>query len=228
MRNLTSEEIQLIKTSIKQKGITSAEILSEVYDHYLTHLENQPEDAFKENLLELDEKFTYGFCKKLEADQKKSVRKEINSMEKEIFKSYFTWPRFAFTLFFIGSISYLGTLLPFKTQVILFTMVPLVFIVGLNVVIMFRTRSKLKPLKKDFSDQSLKITSSTSDYLNMQTHWPITLTNVLLHLPRIFGLTDFIPEYLYSFLSVSACILLVFYGLILFEVFKEKSKTAFV
>jgi len=228
MRTLSLEEIDLIKKSILRKEITSAEILSEVYDHYLTHLENLPEDDYKQGLNELDEKFTYNFCKKLQRDQKNSNRREIKTLQKEIFKSYFTWPRFAFTLFFIASISYLGALIPFKTQVILFIMVPLIFIVGLNFVVMLRTRTKLKPLKNDFSGQSYKINSLTSEYLTLQLHWPITLTNIILHVPRILGLTDFIPEYLYSFLSVATCIFLVFYGLILFEVFKVKSKTAFV
>jgi len=58
MRQLSEEELDQVKRAIAVKDLTSAEILIEIYDHYVSHLERFEEAEFEEQLFELEQKFT--------------------------------------------------------------------------------------------------------------------------------------------------------------------------
>lgn len=89
MRQLTDIELQEIRNTILQKEISSAEILMEVYDHYISHLQEFPIEEFNDQLFELEEKFTYAYCHALQAKFNKEIRKELSSLHWQVFKRYF-------------------------------------------------------------------------------------------------------------------------------------------
>ena len=98
MRKLSEQELDQVKRTIATKELTSAEILIEIYDHYVSHLESFEEAEFEEQLFELEQKFTPKYCKNLQLDFYENAGKEVNRLQWSILKSYFTWPRAMWTV----------------------------------------------------------------------------------------------------------------------------------
>lgn len=100
IRELNEEELNQIQKAIAVKDLTSAEILMEVYDHYVSHLESKSAAEFEDELFELEQKFTYSYCHSLQAKFLKASKKEIFNLQWTLFKTYFTWPRMLGTVLF--------------------------------------------------------------------------------------------------------------------------------
>jgi hypothetical protein len=100
MRTLSEEELKSVQKTIAQRDITSAELLMEVYDHFISHLEEFPEEDFEEQLNTLSEKWSFGYCKKLQHDLFKNINKSVRKTQWSLLKSYFSWPKMVFTLIF--------------------------------------------------------------------------------------------------------------------------------
>ena len=89
MRQLNQLELKEIQRSIFHKEISSAEVLAEIYDHYVSHLQEFPESEFGSQLLELEQKFTQAYCHSIQAKFNKSVREDISKTQWWVLKSYF-------------------------------------------------------------------------------------------------------------------------------------------
>lgn len=228
MRALSNKELVQIEKSIQKKGLQTAELLAEIYDHYISHLENFPEGNFIEQLEALDQKWTYSYCHKLQHDLAKNINKSIRTLQWAVIKSYFTWPRMVFTLTLIGILTILVDMLAWKTQVLVFFGIPLVYIAVFMVFILVRTRMKTKQIRKLFNTPYLKVSSSYSSHFLIHLAIPFNFFNVFINLPRIFGLHQIIPDYLINFLSVTFCFIIVLHSLTISEAWKIKSKTAFI
>ena len=54
MRTLTEQELKLVQTTIIAKELTVMEVIAEIYDHYISHLEGIPEEEFRSELAKLE------------------------------------------------------------------------------------------------------------------------------------------------------------------------------
>ena len=77
MQTLCPSEIQAIKDDITEKELVSAEILSGVYDHFLSHLENQGVEKSQNELGELDHVYSKQYCHALQPKLRKRDCKKI-------------------------------------------------------------------------------------------------------------------------------------------------------
>lgn len=77
MRTLSETEIQTIKTRLDRCLIAYQEIYDELLDHYITALEQLPEEAFLQKKEELDDTFSWSVIKGMEKALEKSAWKEF-------------------------------------------------------------------------------------------------------------------------------------------------------
>jgi hypothetical protein len=117
-RKLSQAELSRIQKAIAVKDLTSAEILMEIYDHYVSLLESKATEEFDEELFELEQKFTYGYCHALQGKLFKSAKKEIFGLQWSLFKSYFSWPRIVLTAAFLILSLFIWSYLGEKTRMI--------------------------------------------------------------------------------------------------------------
>lgn len=228
MRKLTEQEIDRVKKAIATKELSSAEILIEIYDHYVSHLESASPDQFTGELNVLEEKWTTAYCKKLEYDLGKSIGKSIRATQWKVLKSYFSWPRFLFTTVILASLTVLVNALPFKTQILVLFGLPLVYLAGFALMVNVRNRERLSPIKNLLGGQANRISSIFNSKLTLSIVFPLHFYNLFLNLPRIFGWTEMIPDGILNLLSVGFCFLVVLHSLSIYEAWKIKSKTALI
>lgn len=228
MRNLSEGELKSVQKAIAQREITAAELLMEVYDHYISHLEGFPEEHFEEQLNALNEKWTYSYCKKLQHDLSKNINRSVRKTQWGLIKSYFSWPKMVFTLIFIGGITLLVNLLTHKMQLMILFGLPIVYMTTFLVFVLVRTHKKIKPIKKTFQDTELKISSIFSNQFITFLSLPLHFYNFFLNVPRIFGVDKLIPEYLLNYLSITFCFIIYLHCISSYEAWKIKSKTALI
>lgn len=228
MRKLSEEELKSIQRAIAQREITAAELLNEVYDHFISHLEGFSKEDFEEQLNALNEKWTYGYCKKLQHDLSKNINKSIRKTQWGLIKSYFSWPKMVFTLILIGCITVLVNLLTSKMQLLILLGLPIVYLGAFLFWILFRTHKKITTIKETFKDTGLKITSIFSNQFITFLSLPLHFYNFFLNVPRIFGMDKLIPEYLLNYLSITFCFIIYIHCISSYEAWKIKSKTALI
>lgn len=228
MRTLSEEEFKSVQKTIAQRDITSAELLMEVYDHFISHLEEFPEKDFEVQLNVLNEKWSYGYCKKLQHDLSKNFNKSVRKTQWTLLKSYFSWPKMVFTLILIGGITLLVNLMTHKMQLLVLFGLPIVYLGAFLVFVLVRTHIKIKPIKKTFQETDLKISSILSNQFIAFISLPLHFYNFFLNVPRIFGLDKLIPEYLLNYLSITFCLIIYLHCISAYEAWKIKSKTALI
>lgn len=226
MRNLTAIELQSIKSAIVRKEISSAEILMEVYDHYVSHLQEFKEVDFDDQLAELEEKFTYGYCHSLQANLQKNLRKDISKSQWLTIKNYFCFSKLIYS---IGLLSILFTVsmnLRSEDQYFLMMYVPIILLAVFSIVVLFNWRKRTRIAKSTFSEQKDNIKSNLSEALVLRITLPVLILNGLLQMSKIFLNIHEIPFAFLPQISLVLTIGLMFYGISLFEVWKIKSKTS--
>jgi len=226
MRTLSEEELKSVQKTIAKRDITAAELLMEVYDHFISHLEEFPEKDFEVQLNALNEKWSYGYCKKLQHDLSKNINKSVRKTQWSLLKSYFSWPKMVFTLILIGGITLLVNLMTHKMQLLILFGLPIVYLGAFLFWILFRTYKKISPIKEVFKDTDLKISSIFSNQFIAFISLPLHFYNFFLNVPRIFGLDKLIPEYLLNYLSITFCLIIYLHCISAYEAWKIKSKTA--
>ncbi|MBW3469934.1 hypothetical protein [Arthrospiribacter ruber] len=80
MRKLTDIEHQIIKIRLDDLQIAYSEIYLELLDHYVTALEQEPENNFIRKKSSLDEKFAWSVVKSLEKTLEKNTNKRVAGM----------------------------------------------------------------------------------------------------------------------------------------------------
>lgn len=167
MRRLSEEELKSVQRAIITKEIVVLELLAEIYDHYVTHLESLPEEYFSLELRNLESKWTYDNCQKIQKEFYKNINSSIRSFQWKLTKSYFTWPKLMITvlLFFAASLgaSLIPTTIYFFGIIIPILVFVLIYAIAMN----FRCNRKFKGLKSifNFKSMGLIVTSGESSYL---------------------------------------------------------------
>lgn len=86
MRTLTEIEIQTIKDRLDRCLIAYVEIYDELLDHYISALEQIPEEEFDRKKEALDDEFSWSIIKQMEKDLQKTAWKELMSASKSSYK----------------------------------------------------------------------------------------------------------------------------------------------
>lgn len=229
MRKLTEEELTLIQKSIIRKEISATELLGEIYDHYVTHLENFPESDFNTQMKLLDEKWTQDYCKKLQRDLQNSINKSIRSLQWRLLKTYFSWPRIVLTSILIILTSLLINLLSWNLQVIVL-IIPLLFLIVLGAIISVRAHRKNKTIKTlfNFRNSGIFILSFQSSNFIGHVIWPVHALNLFILAPKNLGMHDVSAVYIFNSISILFGAYLILHSLTIFEAWKIKSKTALI
>jgi hypothetical protein len=223
MRKLSEEELNKIRKAIAVKELTSAEILLEVYDHYVSHLESKSVEEFEVELFELEQKFTYGYCHALQGKLFKSAKKEIFGLQWSLFKSYFSWPRIVFTAAFLTISLFMWSWLDEKTRMITL-FIPFALSAILTIGIVINSFRKVRRVRK-----YIKCTQKIESTFAIWIFQPMLILAAPFSLMSSSGpdsniITD---EYLPA---VSFLFLIIYSGffLTLLETWKIKSKTALI
>ena len=225
MRRLSEQEFKEIQRSIFHKEISSAEVLAEVYDHYVSHLQEFPEGEFSPQLFELEHKFTYANCHAIQAKFNKSVREDIGKTQWQVLKSYFCTSRWIYAAGILAVIFYVATQTKSQQEIGILLLSPLILLVIMSFVFDFRVRKKIRPIKFIFKDMGIPITSSASMPISERLYLPVLLAQVLIYFPRLFSFDLDLGSLLPGIAAVITS-LLTLYMLSLLEVWKIKSKTA--
>jgi hypothetical protein len=228
MRKLTEQELKLVQQAMIKKHITSAELLIEVYDHFICHLECFPVEDFDKELMELNKKWTCAYCETLEKELFKNTNKSIRTTQWKLIKSYFTSPKSIFTLLLVSGLTILANLLEGKMQSLILFLLPLFFLFTFMVFVGIASWIRVRRIKQLFKDGDLKINSTYSRYFATYLLLPISFFNLGIHSPYLIGSNDFLPEYLSNLSVVSFSFFLYVYSLSAYEAWKIKSKTALI
>lgn len=228
MRKLTEQELKLVQQAMIKKHITSAELLMEVYDHYICHLECFPAEDFDKELMELNKKWTSIYCENLEKEFFKNTNKSIRRSQWKLIKTHFTWPKLVFTFFLITAITLVANSLEGKLHRMVLVMPSLFFLLAFMVFIGIASWLRVKRIKQLFKEVDLKIDSTYSRYFVTYLLLPFSIINMGIYSPNLLGKNDFLPEYLSNLSVVSFSFFLYIYSISAYEVWKIKSKTALI
>ncbi len=227
-RNLNQVELNQIQKAIAVKDLTSAEILMEIYDHYVSHLESKSVEEFRKELFELEQKFTYSYCHAIQAKLLKSSKKELKQIQWSVWKSYLTWPRF------LGTISLFIILTGFWDNLVgkargLAVVIPMLITILVYLYILIKSKKKVSNIKRALGKTS-KIQSSYITSITHQLLMVVGIFNLFIHLPKVFFFEEagFLESYYFMIISFFLCLFYLGYALSLVETWKIKSKTALV
>jgi hypothetical protein len=223
-RDLTEIEQLAIRKAIMAKGLSSAEILMEVYDHYVSHLQEFKEVDFDDQLAELEEKFTHGYCHALQAQFNKGVRKEIGKIHWQVIQRNFCLSRFIYMLGLMMIAFFLGSNLKNEKEGAIMMVAPLLILLIFHIYFLFKSSMRIKKIKKTFN-QTSNLQSSLFLPLSERMYLPTILgysivwfSDLIFNVKLFSGLA---PQ-----ISAMLSILLFIYVVSLMEVWKIKSQTS--
>ncbi len=227
MRRLSEQEFKEIQRSIFHKEISSAEVLAEIYDHYVSHLQEFSEEKFGSQLFELEQKFTYAYCHALQSKFKKSVREDISKIQWQVLKSYFCTSRWIYAAGILAIIFSVANQAKSQEEIGILLASPFILLVIMSFVFDQSVRQKTRQIKRIFKEMGIPITSSASMPISERIYLLVMLAQVLIYSPKLLSIelpfSDLVP-------GIAAVItaLLILYMLSLLEVWKIKSKTALI
>jgi hypothetical protein len=226
-RILSSKELTCIQKAIAVKDLTSAEILMEVYDHYVSHLESFEEAEFKGELFELEQKFRYSYYNSLQENFEKSTKRELLKIQWKITKSYFSWPKIIITALVVISLTLLFENLEGKTKGL-----AVVAPVGLTVLLMafigIKSFLKVRRIKNAIGTTS-KVQSSFLTSILLQFQMVLSFFNLFVLMPRLlFDRAVWLDSPYFTIASFLLCLFYIGYLFSLIEAWKIKSKTALI
>lgn len=226
MRKLSKIELQEIRESIKKKVLSSAEIIMEIYDHYVSHLQRFPKEQFKEQLTELDQKFTYSYCHAMQSKFNKYVKSDIGKTQWMVIKKYFCISRWFYLAGILALVYFVATQARTEQEVKFLLLSPLVLLFIMQLALGYQWLKRILPIKKSFKGNGVSIKSSFMTPLSMRLYWPLLLANLMIY-PKII-LEDFDPNSILPAAAAMITVLFLFYAISLMEVWKIKSKTALI
>ncbi|WP_439490386.1 hypothetical protein [Algoriphagus sp.] len=225
MRKLTEQELDQVKKTIATKELTSAEILLEIYDHYVSHLESFESSEFEEQLYELEQKFKYSYCHALQAKFVKASKKEIFNLQWSIFKSYFTWPRIAITLASVVILIFLWGNIDSQTQskaIILLTLICILSSFGFYI----NSFRKVRRIKR-FMKSSKAIESTYMSSIMLQGMMMQSLIHILIFMPDL-GFAKITESGYFGMISLGIFFIYFSLTFTLIKACRIKSKTALI
>ncbi len=226
MRQLTDIELQEVRNTILHKEISSAEILIEVYDHYVSHLQEFPIEEFNDQLFELEEKFTYAYCHALQAKFNKEIRKELSSIHWQVFKRYFCLSKILYVLIFTFLAFQMSRFVTDEKELGLIVLSPLLILAGAHIFFLMKSHFRIKAIKKDFNTAE-PLQSSLFYPFSEKLYLPVVMAYVIIwsvewvfNSNAIANLAPSIAAFIFIILSI--------YVLTLLEVWQIKTKTALI
>jgi hypothetical protein len=229
MRTLSEQELKLVQTDIIAKEISVMEILAEVYDHYISHLEGFSEKDFENELSKLDSKWTNLYCLSLQDEFIKTSDRSLKALHWKLIKSYFTWPKIISTILFFGALY--GLSLWITPKVFAFsTIIPAILLFHIfNFSLFYSSRKKYVSLRKIFNLGSRKfdLNYAETNSLCVALATLLALPNIIIYGPKAIESAN---------LGISTNLILLFLSFIAFlmsiisfsayEAWKIKTKTA--
>jgi len=226
-RVLSDTELTEIQKSVMRKEISSAEILMEIYDHYISHLQEFSEEQFSSELFELEQKFTYGYCHALQSKFNKKVKTDIGKTQWMVIQKYFCGSRWLFLVGILVLVFYVSTQARSEQELGILLLSPLILLVFIGIAFGYQNFKKLRPIKKTFKGIGIPIYSSLALPISERMYLPVMIAQILIFLPKIVSpnleFAPFSPA-----IAGMITILLILYTLSLLEVWKIKSKTALI
>ncbi|MGY6559427.1 MAG: hypothetical protein ACXIT9_09100 [Nitritalea sp.] len=227
MRSLSHIELQEIRKTIMRKEISSAEILMEVYDHFISHLQEFPEQEFHPQLFELDEKFSYAYCHALQAKFKKAAHADISKTQWHVIRSYFCAGRWAYLIGLIAVAIYLSTYFQSPTEVKMILFSPFLLLFGFQFVYSYQSFKRMKPIRENFKGTGVPIQSSLAGFFENRASLPLLLTYAFISFPTLMLKWDPL-EHIAPQIAVVFSVMVTLYAVSLLKVWKIKSKTALI
>ena len=227
MRQLSERELDQVKKAIAVKELTSAEILIEIYDHYVSHLERFEEAEFEEQLFELEQKFTPKYCKNLQLDFYENAEKEINRLQWSILKSYFTWPRAMWTVL-LFSIFIFFWLNGGNISKILVLGIPFMAGLSLNGWLWYKSYKKVSDIRKLLKSHTTLQSSYLPDSINQFVIMFLTLNTLIFTIPTLVELFNTTESLFFIIAILLALGMFVTHILSFYEACKIKSKTGLI
>jgi len=226
-RVLSASELTEVQKSIMRKEISSAEILMEVYDHFVSHLQEFSEEQFSKELFELDQKFTYGYCHAIQSKFNKEAKADIAKTQWIVIQKYFCGSRWLFLAGILALVFYVSSQTRSEQELGILLLSPLILLVFSVIAFGYQNFKKLRPLKKTFKGIGNPISSSLAQPITERMYLPVMMAQVLVYLPKIvFPNLEFVR--LSPVIAGMITVLLILYTLSLLEVWKIKSKTALI
>jgi hypothetical protein len=228
MRHLTEEELKLVQTAIIAKDLTVLEVIAEIYDHYITHLEGFSEEEFKSELAKLESIWIYPYCRDLQSELSNNVNKSIRSLQWKLIKSYFTWPKILSTATFFGFLYVLSQMLSAKVFVFSSILPFLIITQVFHIHLLILARKKQSNLRSIFNFKSTGriLSSAETNGLSVAVATPLSLLNLFLLSPRILDFELGISTTSFLFILVLFSFLISLISFSAYEAWKIKSKTA--
>lgn len=226
MRQLTDIELQEIRNTILHKEISSAEILIEVYDHYVSHLQEFPIEEFNDQLYELEEKFTYAYCHALQAKFNKEIRKELSSIHWQVFKRYFCLSKILYVLIFSFLAFQMSRFVTDEKEIAIIVLSPFLILAGAHIFFLMKSHFRIKAIKKDFNTAG-PLQSSLYYPFSEKLYLPVVMAYVIMwSVEWVFNsnpIANLAPS-----IAAIIFIILSIYVLTLLEVWQIKTKTALI
>jgi hypothetical protein len=226
-RKLNQVELNQIQKAIVVKELTSAEILMEVYDHYISHLQEFSKEQFSSELFELEDKFSYGYCHALQSKFNKKTKADIAKTQWMIIQKYFCGSRWLFLAGILVLVFYVSTQARSEQEMGILLLSPLILLVFVSIAFGYQNFKKLRPIKKTFKGIGIPISSSLARPISERMYLPVMIAQILIFLPKIvFPNLEFAP--FSPAIAGMITVLLILYTLSLLEVWKIKSKTGLI
>jgi hypothetical protein len=226
MRQLTEIELQEVRKVILQKEISSAEILMEVYDHYISHLQEFPIEEFNDQLFELEEKFTFAYCHALQAKFNKEIRKELSSLHWQVLKKYFCFSKILYVIIFSFLAFQMSRFVTNQKEIALLVLSPLLILAGAHIFFLIKSHFRIKAIKKNFNIAG-SLQSSLFYPFSEKLYLPVMLAyGIMWSAEWIFNsnpIANLAPS-----IAAIIFIILSIYVLTLLEVWQIKTKTALI
>ena len=227
MRQLNQLELKEIQRSIFHKEISSAEVLAEIYDHYVSHLQEFPESEFGTQLLELEQKFTQAYCHSIQAKFNKSVREDISKTQWQVLRKYFCTSRWIYAAGILAVLYYIANQTQSEKEVGILILSPLILLTMIWFAFNWRVAQKIRPIKRTFKGMAIPINSSAATPFSERIYLPVLLAQVLIYFPRLFDFGIDVNPVLPGIAAVITAVLTL-YMLSLLEAWKIKSKTSLI
>lgn len=226
MRQLTQLELKTVKDALVRKEISSAEILMEVYDHYVSHLQGFPIEEFDNQFFELDQRFSYAYCHALQAKYNKEVRKEISRIQWQVFKRYFCLSKILYVLIISFLAFQMSRYVTDEKELALIVLSPLLILAGAHILFLIKSHLRIKSIKKNFNTKG-SLQSSLYYPFSEKLYLPVMMAYVIIwsveHIFNSNAMANLAPS-----IAAIIFIILSIYVLTLFEVWQIKTKTALV
>lgn len=210
-----------------RKEISSAEILMEVYDHFISHLQEFPKQEFLPQLFELDQKFTYAYCHALQAKFKKAAHEGVSKTQWNVIRRYFCAGRWAYLLGLTAVAIFLSTYFQSPAELKMIILLPFVLLLGFQLYYGYQSYKQMKPIRQSFKGMGIPIQSSFAGFFENRASLPGIFIYSFISFPSLFfnwEPTKVIAPQVAAVFTV----LVTLYAVSLIEVWKIKSKTALI